>query len=59
MKLAKGLQLKGSYPKKKIREVMDVLINSMVEIFSQCLTNHHVYFKYLTVLFVNYTSTKI
>lgn len=38
---------------------MVVLINSMVEIFSQCLTNHHVYFKYLTILFVNYTSTKI
>ena len=41
---------------------MDVLINSMGGILSQCIciSNHHVvHFKHLTILFVNYTSIKL
>ena len=43
-------------------ELLDVLINSMGRILSQCIcvSNHHiVYFKYLTLSFVNYTSIKL
>ena len=36
--------------------LMDVLINSMVEILAQ--SKHHVYFKQI-ILFVNYTSMKL
>ena len=38
---------------------MNVLLNWMVGIVSQCIctSNHHnVHFKYLTILFVSYTS---
>ena len=41
---------------------MDVLINLMGGILSQCIhiSNHHiVHFKYLKILFVNYTSVKL
>ena len=41
---------------------MDVLINSIVGIISQylCISNHPIgYFKYITLLFVNYTSRKL
>ena len=41
---------------------MDVLIISIVGNFSQYMhisNNHIVYFKYITVLFVNYTSGKL
>ena len=40
---------------------MDELINHMVEIFSQWIgiSNHHnVHFKYLTILYGNYTKAK-
>ena len=40
-------------------EVMDVLINLMGRILSQCVctSNHHmVHFKYFTIWFVNYAS---
>lgn len=41
---------------------MDGLINWMRGIFSQCVcisSRHIVYFKYLTILFLNYTSIKL
>jgi len=41
---------------------MDVLINSMGGVLSQCkhISNHHiVHFKYLLILFVSYTSVKL
>lgn len=41
---------------------MDVLINPMVGILLQCIhmLNHHdVHYKYLTILFANYTLTKL
>ena len=41
---------------------MDISINSVVGIISQytCISNHLiVYFKYITLLFVNYTSRKL
>ena len=41
---------------------MDVLIHSMVGIFSRCLfiSNHHIArFKYLTIVFVSYTSLNL
>ena len=40
-----------------------MLINLMVRILSQCIqiSNHHdvVYFKYITVLFINYSSVNL
>ena len=51
--------------KKEIREMMYVLINLMGGILSQricisCISNHcTVHFKYLTMLFVNYTLIKL
>ena len=45
--------------KEEICEVMDVLINSLIRILSKCActSNHHVtHFKYLTILFISYTS---
>ena len=41
---------------------MDELINLIVVIISQCISiaNYHiVYFKYIAILFVNYTSIKL
>ena len=43
---------------------MDVLVNSIVGILSQCImyyvSNHYLlHFKYITILFVNYTSIKL
>lgn len=46
----------------KISKVMGVLITQMGEILSQGMytSNHHnVHFKYLTIVFVNYTSIKL
>ena len=45
-----------------ISEMMVVLISFTMEIISQCIciSNHpSVHFKYLTILYVNYTSIKL
>ena len=41
---------------------MDILINFMKEVFSQCIcivNNHDVYLKYVTILSVNLNSIKV
>lgn len=45
-----------------MREGMDVLINSMTGISTQCsrISNHHdIHFKYLSILYVSSTSVKL
>ena len=59
MKLTKKVELKCSH--QNMRVVTNVLISWMGGILPQCvpISNHHkVRLKYLTILFVNYTSVK-
>lgn len=49
LKFVKRIDLKHSYQKKKVCEVVDTLINLIVVVVSQCMcvSNHIVHFKYI------------
>ena len=63
MKFTKRVDVKCSHQNKKVREVMDVLIDLIVGIISQyiCLLTHHiVHFTYkIIILFVKYVSINL